>query len=233
MAQPSKSKIVAALLDRHGQTFARDAGFTVKDAPSPLYRLLCLSTLLSARIGANIAVAAARALADAGWTTPQKMADASWADRTKVLNRSGYARYDESTSRMLGDSAELLIDRWRGDLRRLRQDAEKDPSKERTLLKEFKGIGDTGVDIFFREVQATWPELAPFVDKRALDSADRLGLGKDPQTVGKLVKTEELPVFVTALLRAGRAPTTTSSPPPESLPQTTPSEVGWAVGGVR
>jgi hypothetical protein len=207
MAKPSKSKIVSALLDRHGQTYAREAGFTVKDSPSSLYRLLCLSTLLSARIGANIAVAAARALADNGWTTPRKMADATWAERTKVLNRSGYARYDERTSRMLGDSAELLIDRWGGDLRKLRDEAGKDPSKERSLLKQFKGMGDTGVDIFFREVQATWSELAPFIDRRALDAADRLGLGKDSKAIGRLVKKDDLPVFVTALLRAGREKT--------------------------
>jgi hypothetical protein len=203
VAQPSTSKITAALLSRHGRTYARDAGFTVRNTPSPLYRLLCLSTLLSARIDADIAVTAARALAQAGWTTPNKMTTATFADRTKVLNEAGYARYDESTSRMLGDSAELLLGRWRGDLRQLRGEANKDPDQERKLLKEFKGIGDTGVDIFFREVQSTWAELAPFADRRALASAQRLGLGSDTKALGRLVPTDQLPVLLAALVRAG------------------------------
>jgi hypothetical protein len=207
VARPTKSKIVVALLDRHGRTYARDAGFTVRDTPSSLYRLLCLSTLLSARIDAALAVAAARALADAGWTTPQKLANATWARRTKVLNKAGYARYDESTSRMLGDSADLLLTRWRGDLRRLRDEAQRDPAQERRLLQQFKGIGDTGVDIFFREVQATWTELAPFADRRALQSAERLGLGSDAKSLGRLVTTDELPVLASALVRASLAKT--------------------------
>lgn len=201
MTRPSKSKIVGALLERHGQTYARQAGFTVRDTPSPLYRLLCLATLLSARISADIAVAAARALTDAGWTTPRKMADAGWSARTKVLNESGYARYDESTSRMLGDSADLLLNRWRGDLRNLRAEAEQDPGRERKLLKEFKGIGDTGVDIFFREVQGVWQEVAPFVDRRALESAEKLGLGDRPDLLTRLVTRDELPKLLAALTR--------------------------------
>jgi len=69
----------------------------------------------------------------------------------RVLNRAGYARYDESTSRMLGDTCALLLERYRGDLRKLREEAGHDPQRERALLKEFKGLGDVGVDIFSRE----------------------------------------------------------------------------------
>ena len=32
---------------------------------------------------------------------------------------SGHRRYDERTATMLGDGAQLCLDRWRGDLRRL------------------------------------------------------------------------------------------------------------------
>jgi hypothetical protein len=53
VAAPARKQVVAALLDRYGETYARQAGLTVKDTPSALYRLLCLSTLLSARIRAD------------------------------------------------------------------------------------------------------------------------------------------------------------------------------------
>lgn len=166
-----------------------------------LFRLLCAALLFSARISASIAVAAAKALAAEGWTTARKMADASWAARAKILNEAGYARYDEQTSRWLGETAELLLDRYDGDLRQLREEAGRDPGEERRLLKECKGLGDTGVDIFFREVQGAWGELYPFVDERALDGAEALGLGRDPQQLSKLVNPKEFSCLVAALVR--------------------------------
>jgi hypothetical protein len=45
-----RERVVAALLDRHGRTYAAEAGIRLRDAPAPLFQLLCLSLLLSARI---------------------------------------------------------------------------------------------------------------------------------------------------------------------------------------
>jgi hypothetical protein len=64
-----------------------------------------------------------------------------------------------------------------------------------------------GVDISFREAQATWTDLAPFADRRALQSAERLGLGSDAKSLSRLVTTAELPVLVSALVRANLAKT--------------------------
>jgi endonuclease III len=206
MGQPSKRRIAEALLERHGRTFADELGIDVAaGTPSPLFRLLVASILFSARIGHRIAVAAARALADQGWTTPRKLAEATWRQRVRVLNGAGYARYDESTSRMLGDTCALLLERYRGDLRRLREQAERDPRRERALLKEFKGIGDVGVDIFFREAQVVWEELYPFADRRALRAAERLGLGGEVRSLARLVDGDagEFATLTAALIRVG------------------------------
>src|SRR6056297_3521903 len=175
MAQPDQDQIVDALLRRHGRTYASEAGIRLgRNTPAPLFQLLCLSLLLSARISADAAVGASRALRDAGWTTPDKFADTTWTERTRVLNESGYARYDESTSRMLGQTVETLQDRYDGDLRRLREAADHDPDGERTLLQEFTGIGEAGAEIFVREVQVVWDEQYPCAGDRALRSAERL-----------------------------------------------------------
>ena len=206
MARPSRKRIIDALLERHGKTYAAELGIDLgKGTPSVLFRWLCASILLSARISAGLAMHAARALADQGWTTAQKMAAATREQRTRTLNEAGYARYDESTSRMLGDTAELLVERYGGDLRRLREAAERDAGRERALLKQCKGLGDVGVSIFFREVQLAWDELYPFADKRALDAAQRLGLGSDAQALAKQVPKQEFPRLVAALVRAGLA----------------------------
>jgi hypothetical protein len=204
MAEPSKDQIVKALLERHGQTYAAELGIDLeRNTPSGLYRWLCAATLLSARIGADLAMQAARALADQGWITAQKMADTTWEQRTRTLNQAGYARYDESTSRMLGDTAEMLLDKYQGDLRRLRDAAGRDPGRERTLLKECKGIGDVGADIFCREAQVAWDELFPFADRRALEAAGRLGLEDDAARLAGRVSRKDYPRLLAALVRTG------------------------------
>lgn len=203
MARASKQEIVHRLLASHGRTFANELGIRLQsNTPSPLFRLLCFSLLSSARIGAGIALGAARALADAGWTTARKMHDSTWRQRTNVLNRSGYARYDERTSTMLGDTAAHIVEEYGGDLRKLRDRAERQPDRERQLLKEFKGIGDTGADVFFREVQLVWDELYPFADRAVLEAARQLQLGGDPQTLTRLVGSRrEFVRLVAALMR--------------------------------
>lgn len=196
----------AAVLERAGRTFADELGIDLaRNTPSALYRWLCAATLFSARIRGSIALAAARALAEHGWTTPERMRAAAWEERTQALNRAGYARYDESTSRMLAESADLLIAEYRGDLRRLRERAGRDAGTERRLLKEFKGMGDVGADIFFREVQAVWPELYPFADRKALAAAARLELGEDAAALAGLVGREDLPRLVAGLVRIATA----------------------------
>jgi endonuclease III len=198
---PKPEKVIAALVDRYGTTFVQEAGFTLRDSPSSLFRLLCLALLLSARIRSSIAVNAAKALAKHKWTTPQRLLDSTWEERAKVLNQSGYARYDERTSTMLEQSARLLVERWGGDLRNLRREAERNPSRERQLLQQFKGIGEVGADIFCREVQTIWEELRPFADRRALATAERIGLPADPARLARLAGQDDLSTLVAALIR--------------------------------
>lgn len=206
MARPARREVVGALLDRHGTTFAEEAGIDLsRGTPSPLYRLSCLALLHSTPVGGDLAMRGTIALADHGLRTARAMLDAPWAVRARVLNRSGYARVDERTATMLGDGAQLLMDRWRGDLRRLREEAGRDPDRIRALLKEFEGIGNVGADIFLREVQGVWPEVAPFADRRARSGARRLGLPTDARALARLVPASDLTRLVAALVRADLA----------------------------
>ena len=195
--------LIDALLDRYGQTYCDQLHIPIADdTPSPLFRWLCASILFSARIGAAQAVEAAAALADAGWTTPEKLRAATWKERVDVLNKNGYARYDESTSRMLGETADYLIETYDGDLRALRIKADGDEAEMRAALKAFKGLGDVGVDIFFREVQTAWDELYPFADKKCLEAAQQLGLPHTARGLAEHVSKADFPRLVTSLVRA-------------------------------
>ncbi len=191
---------VARLLDRHGTTYAEQAGITLRDKPSPLYRLLVLSTLLSARISADIAVAAAQELSEAGYRTPQRMMAATWQQRVDALGRGRYRRYDERTATQLGDGAQLQLDDYRGDVRRLRD--EHQPGKVSGHLQQFPGIGPTGAAIFCREAQGLWPELAPTLDDKVIQGAERLGLPTSPGRLAALVEIDDLPRLAAGCVRA-------------------------------
>lgn len=184
---------VHALLDKAGTTYAEQAGIKLADKPSPLYRLLVLSTLLSTRIKADIAVAAAKELKAYG--TPRKMLDASWQDRVDALGRAHYVRYDESMATALGDGARLLLDEYGGDLRRIRGE---DVARH---LRRFPKMGPVGADIFCREAQAVWPELRPYLDRKTLDGAKRIGLPADQDKLAALVGKDDVPKLAAALVR--------------------------------
>lgn len=184
-----------------GRTYAQEAGIRLKDAPSPLYQLLVLTTLLSVRINASIAVAAAREVYAAGWRTPRAMAAASWQEVVDALGRAHYRRYDESTATALGEGARSVQQRWHGDLRLLRREADGDAGRIRELLQEFRRIGPVGAEIFCREAQGVWPELRPAFDDRALDGARRSGLPAERRRLAALVEPEQLPRLAAALVR--------------------------------
>jgi hypothetical protein len=196
--------LVPALLREAGRTYADEAGIKLKDQPAPLFKLLVLANLLSTRINSSIAVAAARELFAAGGGTPAGMAKLSWQDRVDTLGRGGYVRYDESTSTRLGRMAQQVIEDYRGDLRRLAEQAGGDAGRLGELLRRFPGIGPTGADIFCREVQAVWPWVGPYLDKVTIDGARRVGLPtKSGQLAGR-VKDADLGRFAAALTRVAR-----------------------------
>ncbi|NBM14752.1 endonuclease [Streptomyces sp. GC420] len=192
---------VRELLDAKGRTYADDAGIKLRDTPQPLCQLLVLACLSSTRIRASVAAASARALFDAGLRSPRRMADASWQQRVDALGEGGYRRYDESTATRLGAGAELVLEEFGGDLRRLRSAADGDRDGMRALLRKVPGIGPTGADIFLREAQGVWPEVAPFFDGKALQGAERLGLPRDPDRLAALTNKDESHLLAAALVR--------------------------------
>ncbi|HEX3923805.1 MAG TPA: endonuclease [Streptosporangiaceae bacterium] len=176
MVTSDQDRAVAGLLERYGQTLRQEAGIRLADKPAPLYQLHVLSTLLSARISAGIAVAAARELFTAGYRTPAAMGEASWQDRVDALGRGHYRRFDERTATMLGGAAAQVATEWHGDLGRLRDAADGDAGRIGQTLTGFPGIGPAGASIFLREVQEAWSPVAPYADARVAAGAARAGL---------------------------------------------------------
>ncbi|RMZ52860.1 hypothetical protein APUTEX25_000979 [Auxenochlorella protothecoides] len=138
---------------------------------------------------------ACKALISAGLESPEDMSLISKQECRQLLRDSGYDRYDDKTAGFLVDDAHLLLTHYKGDFGKLRDAAGRDPAQERLLLKKFKGIGDGGVDIFFREAQLVWDEIYPFADKKALKAARLVGFREHPKVLAELCQND-IPTFV-------------------------------------
>ncbi len=187
-----------------GRGFAEQYGFRVTNNPSSLFQLLCLAILLARRGDFRKALDSAHALPDAGWDSAARLARALHSDRVRVLRDSGQRGDVDALAEMLGDLARTVVERYRGDLRRLRSAAGYDPARERALLTALPGVDAQVADLFLREAQALWREVAPVADRRALAAARRLGLGRSAEDLAGLAgggESERLAWLVGALAR--------------------------------
>lgn len=179
-------KRVRRLLDVAGTTYAAQARITLSDKPMPLFQLLVLCMLASKPIDAAIAMGAARELFKAGLRTPKAVLASDRRTMIDAFGRAHYVRYDESSATRLTDMAERVNENYSGDLRELADRSGHDVAAAKRMLKKFKGIGDTGADIYLREVQDVWTWVRPYFDDRATGTAKRLGLPTEPKKLGTL-----------------------------------------------
>lgn len=187
-AMDAPKQVSRRLLEVAGTTYADEAGITLKDAPKPLFQLLVLCMLASKPIAASIATRAAREVFKAGLRTPDAVLAADRQTMIDAFGRASYARYDESSATRLTEMAQRVRDDYAGDLRGLADRCGHDVAAAKRMLKAFKGIGDTGADIFLREVQDVWPWVQPYYDDRATAAAKQLGLPTDPDKLAALAQ---------------------------------------------
>ncbi len=196
----SHTDTAAELLETAGKTFAAEAGISLEDKPAPLYRLLVLAVLLSSRVQAELGTRACRELVDSGFGSPEKMRDAPRQDVFDALSRAKFLSKDQTTD-ALQEGAGLVVDRWKGDLRRMRREADGSADALAGLLTEVPRLGPVGAAIFTREVQLVWPEFRPYLDSKATDGAKAVGLPSDPGQLAELVTGDDLARFSAALVR--------------------------------
>jgi endonuclease III len=179
-------RVVRQLLKVAGTTYAAEADVRIGDKPMPLFQLLVLCMLASKPIDATIAMRAGHELFSDGLKTPKAVLDAERQTMIEAFGRAHYARYDESSATRLTEMAQRVVDDYSGDLREIPRRTSNNVAAAKQMLKQFKGIGDTGADIFLREVQDVWTWVRPHFDKRATRTAKALGLPSDPEKLGAL-----------------------------------------------
>jgi hypothetical protein len=74
---------------------------------------------------------------------------ASWQERVDVLTKHDYKRYDESNSILLGETARTLLNRYQGDLRLLRDEADRNVNGIHKSLHQLKALAKLAVVFFY------------------------------------------------------------------------------------
>ncbi|KAJ9131031.1 hypothetical protein NKR23_g11913 [Pleurostoma richardsiae] len=146
-----------------------------------------LNALLSStRISHDIAMRTLGCLIDENYHDLAVLHQSTWEQRTEVLTKGGYVRYREKTATFLGDLAILVENKYNDDAANILPRDEAGEGARTTLsarLKEIKGLGPMGTEIFLGSIQHFFENVAPFLDSRSKKTAIAIRFGEDVDTI--------------------------------------------------
>lgn len=163
------------LVQSHGGRYATTLGIDLAKDSGERFRWFVAALLYGTRISEQLATRTWRAFSARGMLAPQRMLDTGWDGLVAILDAGGYTRYDFKTATKLLAVCTALMRDYGGDLDALHA-AAIDPRDLEARLKALgKGIGDTTVAIFLRELRGIWDKAAPPLSPLALAAARALG----------------------------------------------------------
>ena len=155
------------------RSFSEELGLDLTK-PEDRFKWFLASVLFAKRISAETAKKTYVYFEQEELTSSDAILNAGWDRLVEVLDSGGYNRYDFSTATKLLGIAKTLKEKY-GSLERLHSESSS-PSDLEKRLKEFKGIGPVGVNIFLRELRGIWGKAKPNPFPLAVLTAQRIGL---------------------------------------------------------
>jgi hypothetical protein len=139
------------------------------------FKWFLAAMLYGARISESLATRTWCEFAARGVLTPHRILETGWGGLVTILDAGGYTRYDYKTATKLLDACNALIRDHGGSLDALHACAADPRDLEKRLQGMSKGIGDTTVAIFLRELRGIWAKAEPPLSPLALAAATALG----------------------------------------------------------
>jgi hypothetical protein len=139
------------------------------------FKWFLAAVLYGTRISESLATRTWREFAARGVTTPDRIMATGWDGLVSILDAGGYVRYDYKTATKLLDVCAALMRDYGGSLDTLHAAASDPRDLENRLKALGKGVGDTTVGIFLRELRGIWKKAEPPLSPLALDAAKSLG----------------------------------------------------------
>ncbi|KAF3002488.1 hypothetical protein E8E13_005845 [Curvularia kusanoi] len=157
---------------------------------SPFEELLC-AVILSRPISHRLGLRTIRTILN----QPYEFKDAdtiksAGSDKIRQALDDAHTQHKGKTTEEIKLIAEAVEENdWNSDLENIRKQTENGVSEERELLQSsIKGLGKTGLDIFYRRIQWQWDEAFPFIDARTQASLAELGLPREPAELVDLIE---------------------------------------------
>jgi len=128
---------------KYGKKYSEILGINVKKEP---FKWFLASLLFGAPIRESIAMKTYKVLEKYGYVEPKRIIDAGWDEIVRCLDEGGYARYDFKTADKILEACRNILQQ--GGIENIL----KKENLEVELKNLAKGIGDTTVQIFLREL---------------------------------------------------------------------------------
>jgi hypothetical protein len=166
----------AKLVKQRGGRYASELGIDLA-APDAgeRFKWFLAAVLYGTRISESLATRTWREFAARDVLTPERIRQTGRDELVALLDAGGYVRYDYKTATKLLAVCEALL-RDYGDSIDALHDAAADPRDLENRLKALgKGIGETTIGIFLRELRGIWTRAEPPLSPLALAAAKALG----------------------------------------------------------
>lgn len=171
-----KRMMPADLVVRHGGCHARALGIELAAADAgERFKWFLAALLYGARISETLATRTWREFHGRGVISPERILATGWSGLVFILDAGGYVRYDYKTATKLLAVCKVLIRDYGGNLDAVHAAAAGPRDLESRLKALGKGIGDTTVGIFLRQLRGIWEKANPVLSPLAFRAAIELG----------------------------------------------------------
>jgi hypothetical protein len=190
-------------VNKFGQPFSEMLDIDLKSRRNgEIVKWFLASILYGKPIRESSATATYRKFEEKGVISASKIVKTGWEGLVSILDDGGYTRYDFSTADRLLEIFRNLQKKYAGDLNRLYASARGEKDLEEKLKDLGRGIGDTTVSIFLRDMRIAWPKAEPRPSPLVALAMRELGI----RDLRKFAKANHLDIIrlETALLRLGK-----------------------------
>ena len=150
------------LVERYGQPYSELLGIDLRSGRNEeIVKWFLAAILYSKPIRETSATKTYRCFAGMGIVSADGILRTGWDGLVSLLDAGGYTRYDFSTATKLLEIFGNLKKQYRGDLNLLNEQARNPADLESRLKALGKGIGDTTISIFLRDMRLTWHKADP------------------------------------------------------------------------
>lgn len=188
ISQTSVMKLVVELKEfvrKYGEPYSKLLGIRLQDGnDKEITKWFLAAILYSKPIRESSATNTYRCFEEHGALTPKQIVDTGWDGLVSILDEGGYTRYDFSTADKLLEVFGNLQKKYGGKLSRLYEMSGDGKDLERRLKSLGKGIGDTTVSIFLRDMREVWPKADPAPSPLVRMAMQRLGI-RDLKTMAE------------------------------------------------